>query len=357
MFIDRIVERENACVKALKMAKKSGYLTYIYGAGEGSVNVEKRFKDFKFDGKVVNRKYYKEFSESDCLEDILEQTTTKINLLVAFKGFEKKQLVSFRDKINMILDYDCFCQNTNVDSSLLDYEFVNDNRDKLENVSNKLSDEYSREVMAAYINQKISMKYDYLKNYARNKQYFDEFVPFSENEVFVDCGAYIGDSAIAFIEELKKRGINSYEKILSFEPDPYNYKTMLKRKIKNQLCFNKGTSDHVGKSKFSINDTSSTFSSSGEISVDVDTLDNMIDERITYIKMDIEGAELESLHGAERLIKENEPKLAICIYHRKEDLWTIIDYIDSLGIDYDYYIRAYEKTATELVLYAIPKKY
>jgi hypothetical protein len=83
----------------------------------------------------------------------------------------------------------------------------------------------------------------------------------------------------------------------------------------------------------------------------------MIDERITYIKMDIEGAELESLHGAERLIKENEPKLAICIYHRKEDLWTIIDYIDSLGIDYDYYIRAYEKTATELVLYAIPKKY
>ncbi len=184
-------------------------------------------------------------------------------------------------------------------------------------------------------------------------QYFEDFIPLGEGEVFLDCGAYNGDSALSFIEALKRRGITSYDKIISFEPDPYNYEAMVKRGLEKHQCINKATSDHVDIMRFSIKGTSSVFDEHGDITVDINSIDNLIHEKVTYLKMDIEGAELESLRGAERTIRKYRPKLAICIYHKKEDLWQIQQYIESLDLGYQFYIRAYERSTIELVLYAL----
>lgn len=97
-----------------------------------------------------------------------------------------------------------------------------------------------------------------------------------------------------------------------------------------------------------------TISDEGEIIVETDTIDNVLaGGKVTFIKMDIEGTELASLKGAAKTIRKYKPKLAICIYHKKEDLWEIQDYISRLVPEYKFYMRAYEDTATELVLYAI----
>ena len=62
-------------------------------------------------------------------------------------------------------------------------------------------------------------------------------------------------------------------------------------------------------------------------------------ERVTFIKMDIEGAELDALRGASRIIKEQKPKLAISIYHRLEDIIEIPKLIISLRPDYRLYVN------------------
>jgi hypothetical protein len=95
-------------------------------------------------------------------------------------------------------------------------------------------------------------------------------------------------------------------------------------------------------------------SDEGEYIVEVNRLDDVLgDSNVTFLKMDIEGAELKTLHGAEKLIRRCRPKMAICIYHRAEDLWTIPQYILSLHGDYRFYVRSYHPSSEETVLYAL----
>ena len=88
--------------------------------------------------------------------------------------------------------------------------------------------------------------------------------------------------------------------------------------------------------------------------VQVVTLDDYVyDEKPTFIKMDIEGAEMEALIGARRIIQTYKPKLAVCLYHKPQDLFEIPIYIKSLNEDYRLYIRQYANSRYETVCYAL----
>ena len=75
---------------------------------------------------------------------------------------------------------------------------------------------------------------------------------------------------------------------------------------------------------------------------------------MTFIKMDIEGSELEALKGASTTISANKPKLAICVYHKIEDFWEIPIYINKLAPEYKFYVghHTVSLTCPETVLYA-----
>jgi hypothetical protein len=108
--------------------------------------------------------------------------------------------------------------------------------------------------------------------------------------------------------------------------------------------------------KFLSNGGSSTISENGDIEINTVALDEALaGERITCIKMDIQGAELKALSGAKELICINRPKLVICLYHKPEDIFEIPEFIIDLNLNYKIYIRHQAMFSFETILYAIPK--
>jgi hypothetical protein len=95
----------------------------------------------------------------------------------------------------------------------------------------------------------------------------------------------------------------------------------------------------------------------GEVEVDCVPLDAVLGAPApTYLKMDIEGAEVDTLVGASRTIREHAPVLAICCYHCQDHLWRIPLLIHSLNPDYRFFLRPHDLEMWDLVCYAIPPR-
>ncbi len=187
-------------------------------------------------------------------------------------------------------------------------------------------------------------------------QYFDLLTP-DEHETFVDCGCYDASTAFHFAGWCGGKG---YDKIWCFEPDRDSYQTC------KELCsglagckvYPYGISDRAGTAPFQ----SGRKEESRIVKTDDALTDNVIEtivldeflrgERVTFIKMDIEGAELDALRGASQIIKEQKPKLAISVYHRDDDIVAIPKLLTGLRPDYKLYLRHYSLLLNETVLYA-----
>lgn len=188
------------------------------------------------------------------------------------------------------------------------------------------------------------------------RQYF-EFVDFLSDKTpsFVDAGCYNADDSLAFISIANGR----YNKIYAFEPDSINYETCRKafNHYPNIVLSNLALFGENRETVFQSNmGGSSGLSKYGETLVQSTTLDSFLDgEKVSYIKMDIEGAELEALKGAKNTIQMHHPQLAICVYHKTEDIYEIPQFIHDLVPDYQFYLRHYSLCALETVLYAIKK--
>jgi len=190
----------------------------------------------------------------------------------------------------------------------------------------------------------------------------DEYFPFdiitrTDSEIFIDCGAFYGDTVRNFLQKNKK-----FKKIICFEPDPESFKK-LKRFIKSMKkdkdlikIYKTAVGKNTGKVRFdAYGNDASTINDKGATRVDCVPLDSVLSEcKPTYIKMDIEGAELDVLKGARKTIKKYTPILAICVYHKPSDLWQITSYIKSLYQGYSFFLRRYNEIGWGLVCYAVP---
>ena len=233
------------------------------------------------------------------------------------------------------------------------------NKDRLECVLASLEDARSRETLAAFVAQKISGVFgEYERLYCDNQYFPDELFPLRENEIFVDCGAYDGDTITAFQRKLTRDGISGYKAIYAFEPEPASYARLAAATAHYPHCtiFQKGLWHQADRLAYKSHDKSSGITQSGDKHIDVVTLDAVLpEEGCTFIKMDIECAELRALQGARQTIARHKPILAVSLYHKPEDIVTIPVFIKTLVPEYRLYIRAHHKTkTTEMVLYAVP---
>ena len=231
----------------------------------------------------------------------------------------------------------------------------------LDEILPMLEDQESKDIIKNRVDTFLTGDMSYIdKNKINENTYFsDDFYSITSEEVFFDCGAYTGDTVESFINFTHGK----YKKILAFEPDSNSFNE-LKRLVEDKkfhdvdtVCVatgkENGTVDFLEKG-----DVSSKIIKSEKhdlqntLSVKITKLDNYIDYKPTFIKMDIEGAELDSLIGASSTIKKYKPKLAICLYHLPFDAFTIPHFLKSIVPEYKFKIRQHFPGFFETILYA-----
>jgi FkbM family methyltransferase len=219
-----------------------------------------------------------------------------------------------------------------------------------------LEDKYSKNLLAKIKNYRLN---GYLGDIPTplpvSEQYFPNDIPgyLEEDVILVDCGAYPGD-VISNLSKSKRKLSRAY----LIEPDTENYAYMMnyleKENFRNILGLPFATHSKTQKIFFDeTNNTSSRLSGHTGTEKQAIALDDLfLNNRINLIKMDIEGSELESLYGAEKVINKYKPNLAISIYHKAEDLISIYNYLFKLDLNYKFSIRTYGEQTFETILYA-----
>lgn len=184
-------------------------------------------------------------------------------------------------------------------------------------------------------------------------QYFDLPEFDLKNEYFVDAGAFNGETAEYFLSLFD----NGYAYVLEPNPKQFEITKGRLRTYPQAELFPYGAYDQNTLLCFNVNqgyESTGRISEHGSVKIEVRKMDDLLrDRKVTFIKMDIEGSELAALRGAERIIREQRPKLAICVYHKPEDMWEIPELILNYHPDYKLFLRHYSLFQTETVLYAL----
>lgn len=240
---------------------------------------------------------------------------------------------------------------------------VEDNLEKINECCDKLADDYSREYYQSALAARRSRNPLLLLPNLNcvNAGEYGDIVTLSSGDHIIDCGAYTGDTAEVYLKRL-----NMDCKVFAIEPFEQNYRLLKQRIEKNEweeriipLMFALGREVKEAEISYDNDDFGMAINLSEKKGrqiqkIYVNTLDNMFKtEKITYIKMDIEGEERDALEGARNLIKRNHPKLMISAYHRIEDFWELPEKIWSIDSNYKIYAGHMQGVSTEMEFYCI----
>ncbi len=235
----------------------------------------------------------------------------------------------------------------------LTYDYFIENRSDFEQTYQWLSDDLSKETMVCYLDGHINVRtFPMAPVRDKSPQYYaSDIIRLSDDEVYVDCGGWDGDTVNRFLRHSGQK----YKKIYVFEPD-----TTMIPKLKSNIdssvdyiLIEKGAYNTNGSASFDNTGCGMITDDDDQNTIKVARIDDVIDDEITFIKMDIEGAEIPALEGGKKLLEKSLPKMAICAYHKRDDLITIPKFIKSLSRDYRLYLRAYHDYVSEVVLYAV----
>ena len=241
-----------------------------------------------------------------------------------------------------------------VDGSPFDLDFFKENEDSFRKAYEMLSDEKSKSDYLDILRFKLSGDVKYLiKTHSEKMKLYDEVLPLSDNETIMDLGAYDGDTVREFLTVTNGK----YNKIFALEPDEKNFRKLERKTegLENLIRLNIGAWDKKETLYFAKKSGRNSRLEDGGVPVEFDSVDNIADCEITFIKMDIEGAELKALEGAKNTVRKYKPKLYVCAYHRNEDMFALPFKIKELYEGYKIYFRQHPYIpAWESNFYAIP---
>jgi FkbM family methyltransferase len=219
-----------------------------------------------------------------------------------------------------------------------------------------MADDFSRAEFLRQVRWRALGDFGELSPPQPNQYFPDGLFRLSPQEVFVDCGAYDGVTVRRFLKRTP-----GFLRIFAIDADPRNYKQLcrtisaLPERDRIEIYHLAVGADHSTVRFQSTGTVQAAVSSSGDVEVEQVPLDELLKgTKPTFIKMDIEGAELGALEGARNLISGSQPLLAVCVYHTPTDLWRIPLKIHELAPKHSLYLRPHVEDGWDLVCYAIP---
>ncbi len=217
-------------------------------------------------------------------------------------------------------------------------DFVNAHEAEI-NAAYALFEADSKPIFAGCVNFMFGGELETLKSITSEKsEAFEDIICLNGNEGYLDLGAYRGDT----VEEFLHYCGNKYNSVTAVEPDRRTFKKLTEylENIPKSEAFQKAIYSESKTLIFSSKaGRQSTISSKGE-KIEATTVDELcVDKSVTYIKMDVEGAEKEAIKGAENTLKTQKPKLNIALYHKSADIFEIPLQIAKINSEYKFHIR------------------
>jgi FkbM family methyltransferase len=221
-------------------------------------------------------------------------------------------------------------------------------------------DEASRQEYVSQVRWRLDPEFTGLAAPVRHSQYFPPEVRVRADECFIDCGAYDGDTLRVFLSRTEK-----FRRFVAIEPDPLNFSRLrdyvaslpggLRSKI-GLAGVAVGARDEI--IPLDATGTEASRVGMGEATVQSVRLDVYLsgEPPVTWLKLDVEGAEGAALEGAKQLIRRNRPIIAVAVYHRPDHLWAIPLLLKTWCEEYQFLLRPHHEEGWDLVCYAIPRE-
>lgn len=365
-FINKITKVENKQALLINEIIDSGKQVIIYGASVYAYVLHQylakrgvKIKCFAVDGAYLQQESYMGIDVIK-IEDILPEIS-KFHIIVGIANYP-----SVLDKFSakgimdiLTIDVPDFL---NIPNSFMDLDFIKSNEQQFSKAYDFYEDQLSKETYVAAINTKINEDLSFIKPYVHpDHLYFTktEF-PISNDEILLDVGGFNGDSIRDFLKVCN----GEYKKIISLEPFPETYVTLLQT-IRELGISGKCKAIQIGawheKASLSFNNTEmgidSKILSGANKTIEVDTIDSILENlnsEVSLIKMDINGSEYNALKGACETIKTNKPQIAVKM-HVKEDFFRLPILLKEIDPSIKLYLRQRNYMSMMLVLYGVFK--
>lgn len=225
-----------------------------------------------------------------------------------------------------------------VGSEIFNDEYYFAHKEEINAVENMLADDFSKFIYRNIVNFKLSGNINLLSEcQTEPSEAFENILKFEKDEIFLDLGAYNGDT-------VKEFALHSpdYKKIIAVEPDARNFKKLSETaaEMRDATAINACVADKNGEILFSRRGGRNASPDSGGLKTAVLTVDDILaGEKATYIKFDVEGFEKQAIDGARETIKKFKPKMNIACYHRSEDIFSVALQVMKIMPDYKMYLR------------------
>lgn len=338
----------------------------LYGAGNGLIVlnrigikpecvIDRRFKE------ITYYKGIKAYPPSDFKVTEINDKNFVVLLTVTRPEFEKEVLEYLEsigiNKNQIIFSKEFYEFNLPYVPEELKNEGFNfylKNKEKILSCINLFQDEISHIIYINFIKTHMLRKVHQLPYHPSNEEYFPKDIKL-RYDTMIHCGAYTGDT----IYNLKKN-VGKINRLICFEPNLENF-SILKNYLKTEkesiaeeiIILPLAVYKEVQILNFDSSGAASSLTEKGEnIALCIALDDILINFKPTYITMDVEGAELSALQGAEHIIKRYKPDLAVSVYHYPNHIWDIPLYLNTLNLGYKFYLRNYRGFTLETILYA-----
>ena len=339
--------------------KKEQRPIVLYGMGDGADKILKVFESYgiKASGVFASDEFVRGHNFAGFPVRTLAQTidifSENIVIVISFAS-QRAEVLDKMYELNT--KFDVVAPDVPVvGDGIFNLEFAKAHEKEIDKVFELLADERSKQVLDNMICFKLTGKIEYLVQGEDDKdEIFTGVLKPTENEHFVDLGAYNGDT----IRELLSYTNGKFASITALEPDKRNFKKLTKYVEENLsgdiVLENAGVWDSDCVLTFAAKAGRNSKVANKGVETNMRSVDSVLSgKECTFLKMDVEGSEKEAIFGARNTLKTWKPKLNIAAYHRNEDLFALILQIHEICSEYKFYFRHHPYVpAWDINLYA-----